>query len=263
MGDEGDNNSRTPVPLAELVLVRHGESVGNLAAAAAGDQGLARLKLDFRDPDTPLSDNGVEQARALGRHVHRLADHKRPDVVLGSPYVRAASTMEQVLDGWVGAPTPVLDERLRERDLGLFDGMTGQGIQDTYPEEASRREAMGKFYYRPPGGESWTDVVLRVRGVLGEMRSVHAGRRVWVFSHQAVIMAFRYVLESLSEHDLLEEDGRTPLGNCSLTIYRPTPRGDLALEVYGAVDHLEASDAVPTHEAAGGPHSPSVAGGRA
>ncbi len=248
--------------LAELVLVRHGESVGNLAAATAGEEGRARLDLAYRDPDTPLSDNGIAQAKALGRHIAQVAENARPQVVVGSPYVRAASTMEHVLAGWADAPTPVLDERLRERDLGLFDGMTGQGIRDTYPEESGRREAMGKFYYRPPGGESWTDVVLRVRGVLGYARQAYGGLRVWVFSHQAVIMAFRYLLESLSEQQLLEEDGRTPLGNCSLTVYRPTQEGRLALVTYGSVEHLEPSEAEPTHESPHGAGSPSAAGGR-
>lgn len=249
-------------PLAELVLVRHGESVGNLAAAAAGQQARARLDLEYRDPDTPLSDNGIAQAKALGRHVTQVAENERPQVVVGSPYVRAVSTMEHVLAGWAGAPKPVLDERLRERDLGLFDGMTGQGIRDTYPEESARREAMGKFYYRPPGGESWTDVVLRVRGVLGDVRQEYGGRRVWVFSHQAVIMAFRYLLESLSEQELLEEDGRTPLGNCSLTVYRPTQEGRLALVTYGSVEHLEPTEAEPTHEDPHAARSPSAAGDR-
>ena len=246
MGDAVNDAGR--MPPAELVLVRHGESVGNLAATAAGQQGLARLDLDYRDPDTPLSDNGIAQAEALGRHVAKSRAEARPDVVLGSPYVRAASTMEHVLGAWRGAPTPVFDERLRERDLGLFDGMTGQGIRDTYPEEAARREAMGKFYYRPPGGESWTDVVLRVRSVLGDVRETYAGRRVWVFTHQAVIMAFRYLLESLTEQELLRIDGSTPLANCSLTTYRPTDGGDLRLVTYGDVEHLETSEVEPTHE---------------
>lgn len=228
--------------------MRHGESVGNLAATAAGDKGLARLDLDYRDPDTPLSDNGTEQAETLGGYLASLPPHARPEVVLGSPYVRAASTMQHALARLPDGPEPVLDERLRERDLGLFDGMTGQGIRRAYPEEAQRREAMGKFYYRPPGGESWTDVVLRVRGVLSDVRTSHAGRRVWVFTHQAVIMSFRYLLESLGERDVLEIDGSTPLGNCSLTVYRPGESGDLELLVYGAVDHLEASDAEVTQE---------------
>lgn len=233
---------------AELVLVRHGESVGNLAAAAAGEQGLARLELDYRDPDTPLSDDGAAQADSLGQHLARLPESERPEVVLGSPYVRASSTMARALAAVRGAPEPVLDERLRERDLGLFDGMTGQGIRETYPEEAARREAMGKFYYRPPGGESWTDVVLRVRSVLGDVRRDHAGQRVWVFTHQAVIMSFRYLLESLTERDVLDIDGSTPLGNCSLTVYRPGEGGALRLVEYGATDHLDRSDVATTHE---------------
>ncbi|MFL6080956.1 MAG: histidine phosphatase family protein [Ornithinibacter sp.] len=261
MGDQGHDRSGMPVGVAELVIVRHGESVGNLAAAAAGEKGLARLELDYRDPDTPLSDNGVAQADALGQHVAGLPDAARPEVVLGSPYVRAASTMERALRGW-SAPRPVLDERLRERDLGLFDGLTGQGIRDTYPEEAKRREVMGKFYYRPPGGESWTDVVLRVRGVLGDLHQVHEGRRVWVFTHQAVIMAFRYLLESLTEQELLDIDGSTPLANCSLTRYQATDAGGLRLVGYGDVEHLEASDAEPTHEEPHGAGRAATAGDR-
>ena len=58
------------------------------------------------------------------------------------------------------------DERLRERDFGAFDGMTGAGIREQYPDEAKRRDLLGKFYYRPPGGESWADVALRVRSLL-------------------------------------------------------------------------------------------------
>ena len=244
---ETDHDVRGSGP-AELVLVRHGESVGNLAATAAGEKGLARLELGYRDPDTPLSDNGTAQADSLGDYVAGLPASSRPEVVLGSPYVRAASTMQHALARLPQGPRPVLDERLRERDLGLFDGMTGQGIRDTYPEEAERRRAMGKFYYRPPGGESWTDVVLRVRGVLSDVRAEHAGRRVWVFTHQAVIMSFRYVLESLTEQDVLEIDGSTPLANCSLTTYRPGPRGRLELGQYGAIDHLERSGAEATRE---------------
>ena len=43
---------------AQIVLVRHGQSVGNLAAAEAGRRGADRLDLDFRDADTPLSETG-------------------------------------------------------------------------------------------------------------------------------------------------------------------------------------------------------------
>ena len=242
--------------LAELVLVRHGESVGNLAAQAASDKGVGRLDLPYRDPDTPLSPTGAEQARELGRLVAGLVGDRQPDAVMASPYVRAASTMTHALEEWSDSPTPLLDERLRERDLGLFDGMTGQGIRDAYPEEAGRRAAMGKFYYRPPGGESWTDVVLRIRSFLGDLRAEHEGECVWVFTHQAVIMSFRYLLEALSEEDLLRIDGEAPLGNCSLTVYRRAEGGGMALATYGSVEHLESSPAQTTREASHAPTDP-------
>jgi broad specificity phosphatase PhoE len=236
---------------AELVLVRHGESVGNLAAKDASTKGLARLELDIRDPDTPLSDNGIEQARVLGEHLGRWPAERLPEVVLASPYARAAMTTEHTLAALRSAPRTVADERVRERDLGLFDGLTGAGIRELHPEESERREAMGKFYYRPPGGESWVDVVLRVRSLLQDVRIEHPDRRVWVFTHQAVIMAFRYVLESLTEEDVLDIDRGTPLANCSLTTYRRGPHG-LELEAYGAVEHLERSaSAETTHEQSG------------
>jgi len=55
-------------------LVRHGESVGNVADAAAHQQGAGRLQLDVRDPDVPLSETGCSQAQALGRWMADLPD---------------------------------------------------------------------------------------------------------------------------------------------------------------------------------------------
>ena len=104
----------------------------------------------------------------MRRHLEQLDPARRPDLVLCSPYVRAARTAELAL---AGTEVPVeSDERLRERDLGAFDGLTGTGIRESFPGESERRSAMGKFYYRPPGGESWTDVALRVRHLLAELR---------------------------------------------------------------------------------------------
>jgi broad specificity phosphatase PhoE len=231
---------------AELTLVRHAQSVGNVADATARKQGLGRLELTTRDADTPLSDTGLAQATALGRHLARLSRRKQPDVVLSSPYERASRTAEIATEG-IPEVRLVRDERLRERDLGVLDGMTGLGIRETLPEEAERRAAMGKLYYRPPGGESWTDVALRVRSVLSDIRQDYEGQRVWVFTHQAVIMSFRLVLEGLDERTLLEIDREVPLANCSLTTYRDR-EGALELVSFAATDHLEAAAAPRTHE---------------
>ena len=226
---------------AELVLVRHAESVGNLAAEAARREGLSRL-----DPDTPLSDLGREQAAALAEHLSGLEPGRRPDIVLSSPYARAADTAEIALAEFSDLAV-LRDERLRYRDLGAFDRLPVRGITAASPAAAQRRGAVGKLYYRPPGGESWTDVALRIRSVLSDIRSDYAGKRVWVFTHQAVIMSFRLVIEGLDEAKLLEIDREMPLGNCSLTTYRDRD-GTLELDSFGAADHLEARDVSKTHE---------------
>ena len=242
---EANHAARRP-QLAQLVLVRHGESVGNIADSDARRRGSGRVEVDTRDPDTPLSPRGEEQARALSRHVEALAPGDRPEVALSSPYARAAHTAALAMEG-LGL-TPLFDERLRERDLGVFDGLTGMGIRDAFPDEAHRRARLGKFYYRPPGGESWTDVALRVRHVLADLTTAHADRRVWVFSHQAVILTFRLAIEGLDEQRLMEIDRSEPLANCSITRYERDAAGGLRLVSFADTVHLDDSSAPTTHE---------------
>jgi broad specificity phosphatase PhoE len=203
---------------ASLTLVRHAHSVGNRADARAQEAGAEELDLEHRDADVELSDIGLAQAEAVGKWLASQEDSVHPTVVVSSPYRRALQTAERVV---AGLDLEVLhDERLRERDLGIFDGLTGLGIRTRYPEEAERRKKLGKFYYQPPSGESWCDVALRVRSFLDDLRFGYDDARVCLFSHQAVIMTFRYVLEGLSEERLLEVDRSEHLPNASVTTYR-------------------------------------------
>lgn len=201
-----------------LTLVRHAHSVGNHADARATEAGAEELDLDFRDADVELSDTGLAQAESLGKWMSAQDDADRPTVVISSPYRRACQTAEHAV-GDLGLEI-MHDERLRERDLGIFDGLTGLGIRTRFPEEAERRKKLGKFYYQPPSGESWCDVSLRVRSLLDDLRHGYDRERVWLFTHQAVLMSFRYVLEGLSEERLLEIDRKEPLPNASMTTYR-------------------------------------------
>jgi broad specificity phosphatase PhoE len=247
-------HARRPGPAA-LWLVRHGESLGNVADAHAHASGAGRLELDVRDPDVELSDTGEAQASALGRHLAGLPGPERPTLVLSSPFTRARHTAELAVEP-LGLPVR-LDERLRERDFGAFDGMTGAGIREQYPEEARRRTTLGKFYYRPPGGESWADVALRIRSVLSTEAPVLDGERVLVVAHQAVIMVFRYVLEGLDEPGLMELDAREQIANASLTSYDVDADGGFVLRDFNAVDHILVEDEDVTEEpdvASSSPH---------
>jgi broad specificity phosphatase PhoE len=203
---------------ASLSLVRHAHSVGNRADEHARAAGAEELDLDFRDADVDLSDVGRAQAEALGSWLADQSPATRPTVVLSSPYLRATRTAERAVAG-LGLEV-VHDERLRERDLGVLDGLTGHGMRTRFPEEAARRKKLGKFYYQPPAGESWCDVSLRVRSLLADLRHGYDDARVWLFTHQAVLMTFRYVLDELSEEQLLRIDREEHLPNASLTSYR-------------------------------------------
>ncbi|HEX8497591.1 MAG TPA: histidine phosphatase family protein [Actinomycetales bacterium] len=233
---------------AEIVLVRHGESLGNVADREARGRRALRIDVPARDADVELSPTGEHQADAVGAHLARLASDATPTAVLSSPYRRARATAERALATWPDAPPLRLDERLRERELGAFDGLTGYGITAEHPDEAARREHLGKFYYRPPSGESWCDVALRVRSLLADARFDHDGARLWVFSHQAVIMAFRVVLEGLSESEVLDLDRSAPLANCSLSTYRRGASGALELVEAGSTEAVDASPAPVTRE---------------
>jgi broad specificity phosphatase PhoE len=229
--------AQAPGP-TELWLVRHGESMGNLADAQAHDSGSGRLELDVRDPDVPLSPTGESQAEALGRWLAGQPDDERPTTVLSSPFARAADTARRLVAAGGRELTIRYDERLRERDFGAFDGMTGEGIRSEYPDEARRRDLLGKFYYRPPGGESWADVALRVRSLLATEALRHDGERLLCVSHQAVVMVFRYVLEELTEPQLLEIDRGDQIANTSVTRYELSD-GRFRLVTFNGVEHLD------------------------
>jgi 2,3-bisphosphoglycerate-dependent phosphoglycerate mutase len=229
----------------ELSLIRHGQSVGNVADDAAHVAGAAVIEVDVRDPDVELSPLGVQQAEAVGRRwAAELPDV--PDVVVSSPYVRALSTARLAIAAAGCSPELVVDERVRERDLGVFDGLTALGITTRFPDEARRRAHLGKFYYRPPSGESWADLALRVRAVVHDIRELFGGKRVAVFSHQAVLFVFRYVLENLTEQQVLDFSAREPLHNGAVTRYQCSDAAHLRLVGHDLTDHLEAEGTAAT-----------------
>ena len=207
---------------AQLWLVRHGQSQGNVARDRADEAGHSVIALDVRDVDVPLSDLGLRQAEAAGRWFAALPEDQRPEILLSSPYVRARQTAEAIckaggLAG--GAKGTILDERLREREFGVFDGLTTRGIREKYPEEAAHRAKMGKFYHRAPGGESWADVILRLRSALNSINLQYEGRRVLVVCHQVVVLCLRYILEELTEAEILAIDRQADILNCGICVY--------------------------------------------
>jgi broad specificity phosphatase PhoE len=236
-------------------LVRHGQSAGNVARDAAEAAALHQIDLATRDVDVPLSELGVRQAQALSGWFAAMAPEQRPNVVLYSPYLRARGTAQAILDalGDEDMLAQLADERLREKEFGVTDRLTPLGIREKFPELAAQRLSVGKFYFRPPGGESWCDVILRLRSVLDTVTREYRGDRVLVIAHQVIVNCFRYLLERMDEEAILEIDRAGDVPNCGVTEYRfdaaAGKRGKLVLQQANFVAPLQESGTPVTAKA--------------
>lgn len=204
-----------------LTAVRHGQSTANAAFAEANATGALTVPITERDADLPLTDLGRAQAADLGR---RLATQP-PEHIYCSPYVRARETLDVALAAAHehGAPPPSrmtvhYDERLRDRETGAWEMLTEAALRRKYPEDIARREHVGHYYFRPPSGENFPDVQLRIRSVLGEALPAAAGRHLLVVAHDAVVLMLRMILDPLDEAAFLDLWNRQgAVTNCAVT----------------------------------------------
>ncbi|KAE9029677.1 hypothetical protein PF005_g1192 [Phytophthora fragariae] len=204
----GSSNSERLPRLSDLVLIRHGESEGNVARqrSLAGDHSLFAGEFKHRHSSNwRLTDRGRRQAAAAGDWLKRnnLAHFDR---YLVSEYLRAMETA-----GRMGLPGArwYAEMLIRERDWGAMDLMSEQERFIKMQDELKRRE-LNRFYYAPPGGESLAAVAQRADRLLGILNHECHGKRAIVVAHGEVIWAMRTRLERMSQDTFIElqESGR-------------------------------------------------------
>lgn len=150
--------------MTELWLVRHGQTDWNLARRYQGHS------------DTPLNATGLEQA---GLAAEALAGRSYT-AIYSSDLARARVTAEIIgrrLDMAVR-----IDPRLREVNLGAWEGMVVADIQAQYPAEWEARQT-DRLYGRPPGGESVYDVAARIWPAVDDLVARHPDGAVILVSH--------------------------------------------------------------------------------
>jgi probable phosphoglycerate mutase len=248
--------SRMKTTLNWVGVLRHGQSTGNVAREDAEARRLQLIDIAERDADVPLSELGERQAADAGKWLAR----QPPDVVVTSPYRRAAETARIALkaaasQGLVVADGPIVDERLRDRELGVLDLHTSHGVEQLWPDEQRRKERLGKWYYRPPGGESWADVVLRLRSLMRELSEDYPGKRVLLVAHEMTVFALRYLLEGLSEADLLRAAAGSAIANGSVTGWDRDQHDRFSLTTPHETGHLDVPATTPTDDDVASPRS--------
>jgi broad specificity phosphatase PhoE len=152
-----------------MYLVRHG----------ATDQNDCRpIVLQGHGINGPLNANGLRQASAVAE---ALANQPI-QAIYASPMLRAQMTAEAIASRHhLPVHTVPL---LHEVNVGTWEGMSWQQIQEQDPEHYSR--FLGDPYVAYRGGESYADVLERVRQVLRELLVRHAGQRIVVVAHNVV-----------------------------------------------------------------------------
>jgi broad specificity phosphatase PhoE len=137
-----------------ILLVRHGETEWNRQRRHQG-----RL-------DSPLTERGVVQARAIGRLLATLPEAVAAPIV-ASPLSRARRTAEIIRDEFGIAGALRIDERLRELSLGAWDGLTYSEIEARSPGIFDG-DGRYEWCFRSPDGESHAAFAARVGGWLDE-----------------------------------------------------------------------------------------------
>ncbi|MGH3728419.1 MAG: histidine phosphatase family protein [Micromonosporaceae bacterium] len=216
----------------ELYAVRHGESTANQVLIRANRNGDLETDLSGRDGDIPLTAHGRRQSGYVGRWLHSL--RPPPDVVVCSSFLRAKQTTGIALHTAALRLPVEIDARMRDRELGEWELLTRAAVHARFPEEVVRRREVGELDHRPPGGESFRDVKVRVSDALHDIGRRHHGRRVLVVAHDAVVLMLRAVIEGLGDTELQTIE---PVRNGSVTWWSATPDG-LRLRTYNSVAHL-------------------------
>lgn len=155
--------------MVTLLIVRHSKTPWNLAGRIQGRS------------DIPLAPESEQLTREAGKKLRPL-----PDAAFCSPLVRAKRTAELLLEGT--GITPVIDERLVERDFGALDGKTY--------DELGLPDHTRLFYVLDEaiGAERSEDVYNRVRSFLDDIGARYDGKRVLVVSHGVCISYLVYAL---------------------------------------------------------------------
>jgi len=158
--------------MTELCLIRHGQTDWNLSGRWQG-----------QSADAPaLNEAGLAQSLAIRAQLPDL----NFSAIYSSDLLRARQTAELVAEP-LGL-TVILEPRLREINLGVWEGMLSSDIEAQYPHELMERK-QNRFHARAPKGESPLEMAERVTSALSEIEIKHADETVIIVSH-GVSLAF-------------------------------------------------------------------------
>lgn len=220
-----------------LILIRHGESEGNVANTRSRQGDNSAFTDEFYNRHSSLwrlSDKGIEQAKKTGEWLKKEREGKEPLFrCYTSEYVRAMET---------AAHLDIPDAKwfsefyLRERNWGDMDRMTEEDRNRLY-ENSVKEKKIEQLYWTPPNGESLADVGLRVDRIFQTLHRECDGKDVVIVCHGEIMMMIRARLERLTQEKFGEilnsKDEKDKVHNCQVIQYtRENPEDSSDLRPY-------------------------------
>ena len=198
----------------KIIIVRHGQTEWNVRGIRQGHL------------DSPLTERGMAQAKALGQRLKR----EKFTFLYSSDLGRSMQTAREI--ALVTGHEILTDARLRERHLGIFQGLNAQEIETRYPNERRLMRTSGPAFVIP-GGESMMQQVERNVAFLNSLALKHQGDTIVVVTHGGVVSGFfRHTLAIP-----LDAPRRFEFVNAGLNVFVQED-GNWMLLTWGDVSHL-------------------------
>jgi 2,3-bisphosphoglycerate-dependent phosphoglycerate mutase len=198
----------------QLIVIRHGQTEWNIKLIRQGHL------------DSPLTERGLAQARALAQRLTQ----ETFSLLYSSDLGRAVQTAQTIAD--TTGHEIITDARLRERHLGIFQGLNADEIKDKFPEEYRLHRTIGPDYVIP-GGESVRQQVARNVACFNEIAEKHLGETIVVVTHGGVLSGFFRHTFSIP----FDAPRRFEFTNAGLNIFN-YEQGNWFMQTWGDVSHL-------------------------
>jgi phosphoserine phosphatase len=201
----------------EIYFVRHGQTKWNIEKRYQGNG------------DSPLTEQGIHQAKALGKHLQPV----HFDAIYCSPLGRAQATAKIIKEQRDLEIITVND--FQEIDVGAYEGRLYDEMKNENPDlYHGFWKSPDKFW--PETGESFSDVVNRTYPTLLKIIEQHQGERLLIVSHAVAIMSILNKIAGIPLNRFWEK----MLHQTSLSIVE-FEKGEFSIAKYGCTEHLSTS----------------------
>ena len=205
------------VSIKNLVLLRHGEAQINAGRRKADSSRPQPLRYSATNERSPLTKTGKKQAVAVAKALKK--EFGKFDIIFVSPYLRTRQTAA-LIKKYVPYPKMIVDDKIRERSMGRLELLTHKGVRIKFPGEYRRILREGTYHYRPPNGESFSDVQERIFSFMDDSR---LKGNVLIITHGADIACLMEYQEHFPPARLIQINNGINI--CSATCYSRGRKG--------------------------------------